>query len=282
MSKKLALVAVGGIAVAAICFGAAVGIGGGSVLNHLGDIGDNWDFGDKWDNPRCNIALAGHDGTREIDWNGSDEVQIEIPATVHYKRGDGDKLVVSGDAAILPLVEVGNKGRIRFNCRLRHRSDLTITLPGRDFRSYSVKGSGDVTLEGIDQPELEIDVAGHSNLTASGKTDRLEYNLAGNGDARLGALDVARAELNVAGHGNTEINARDSLEVNIAGHGNVTLVTEPRHLEKNIFGHGEIHHPGGGVESTNGAGSSSHDSDMPPPPAPPAPPEPPAAPGKKI
>jgi len=280
MSKKLALVAVGGIAVAAICFGAAVGVGGRSVLNNIGMIGDNWDFGDNWDNPRCNVALAGHDGTREIDWNGSDEVQIEIPATVHYKRGEGDKLVVQGDAALLPLVEIGNKGRIRFNCRVRHRGDLTVTLPGRDFRAYSVKGSGDVTLEGIDQDQLELNVAGHSNVTASGKAEKLEFNLAGAGDAHLGGLEVSRAEINVAGHGDTEINARDRLEVNIAGHGNVKLVTEPHHIETSIFGAGEIIHPNGDVNSTHGAGHAEHDNDDVP--APPKPPEPPAPTAKKI
>jgi len=146
-----------------------------------------------------------------------------------------------------------------------------VTLPGRDFRSYSVKGSGDVTLEGIDQPELEIDVAGHSDLTVTGKTDKLEYNLAGAGNAHLGGLDVARAELNVAGHGDTEVNVRDSLEVNIAGHGDVKLVTEPRHIETNIFGAGEIVHPNGDVNSTHGAGSTSHGDVAPEPPEPPKP-----------
>ena len=237
-TNRLILLAIGGILVAAICFGAAVGIGGRSALSHIGDLGD-FDLGD-WDSPRCGVTLAGHDDTRTIDWSGADEVQIEIPATVHYKRGEGDKLVVTGDAALVPMVRLDERGRIRFNCRLRHAGDLTLTLPGRDFRSYSVKGSGDVTLEGIDQPALEINVAGRSNLTASGKADKLEYNLAGAGDAKLGALQVSRAELN------------------IAGHGDVKLVTEPHHLEKNIFGAGEIVHPDGEVESTHGMGSSSH------------------------
>ena len=277
MSNKLILVAIGGIAVGAICFGAAVGIGGHSVMSHLGDI----DFG-NWDEPRCGVTLAGHDDTRSIDWNDSDEVQLEIPADVHYKRGEGDKLVITGDAALLPLVRLDHKGRIRFTCRVRHSDNLTVTLPGREFKSYSVKGSGDVTLEGIDQSHLEINVAGHSNLIASGKADSLEYNLAGAGDAKLGGLDVGHAELNVAGHGDTEVNVRDSLEVNIAGHGDVRLVTEPRHLETNIFGSGEIVHPNGDVTSTHGAGSRCHDSDAPMPPMPPAPPEPPAPPAKKI
>lgn len=268
MSKKLALIALGGITVGVVCLGVAMAVGGRSVLSHL----DDFDFG-NWGEPRCGVTLAGHDGTRSIDWNGSDEVQIEIPASVRYKRGEGDMLVIQGDAALLPLVRLENKGRIRFNCRVRHAGDIVVTLPGRDFRSYSVKGSGDVTLEGIDQPALEIDVAGHSDLTASGRTDRLEYNLAGAGNARLGGLDVARAELNIAGHGDTEINARDSLEVNIAGHGNVKLVTEPQHIETNIFGAGEIVHPNGDVNRTHGAGSSEHGDVPPVPPKPPAPPQ---------
>lgn len=278
MSRKLALIALGGIVLGAACLGAAVSIGGGSVLSHLDDL----DFGD-WDGgPHCGVTLAGHDDTREIAWNDSDEVQIEIPATVHYKRGDGDRLVVKGDAALLPLVRLDGKGRIRFSCRVRHGGDISVTLPGRDFKSYSVKGAGDVTLEGIDQPDLEINVAGHSDITASGKTGRLEYNMAGAGDAKLGELEATRAELNIAGNGDSEVNVTDSLEVTIAGHGDVKLVTEPHHIETSIFGAGEIIHPNGDVSRTHGAGHSSHGEDAPdapdapPPPPPPAPPAPPA------
>jgi hypothetical protein len=281
MSKKLALIALGGFVLGAACLGAAVSVGGGSVLSHLDDL----DFG-GWDGPRCNVALAGHDDTRELDWNDSDQVQLEIPASVHYKRGEGDKLVLKGDAALLPLVRLERKGRIRFNCHVRHTGDISVTLPGRDFKSYSVKGAGDVTLEGIDQPSLEINVAGHSDLTASGKTDRLEYNMAGAGDAKLGGLEAQRAEVTIAGHGNTEINASDSLEVTIAGQGDVKLITEPHHIETSIFGAGEIIHPNGDVSRTHGAGHSSHgDEDSSEPPSPPEPPEsppPPKPPAKGI
>ena len=265
MSKKLALIALGGFVVGAACLGAAMSIGGGSVLSHLDDL----DFG-GWDGPRCAVALAGRDDTRSIDWNDSEQVQLEIPASVHYKRGQGDKLVLQGDAAVLPLVRLDGKGRIRFNCRVRHTGDITVTLPGRDFKSYSVKGAGDVTLEGIDQPSLEINVAGHSDVTASGKADRLEYNMAGAGDAKLGGLETAHAEVNIAGHGNTEINASDNLDVTIAGQGDVKLVTEPRHIETSIFGAGEIIHPNGDVSRTHGAGHSSNGDGPPEPPAPPA------------
>ncbi len=258
-SNRLILIAVGGILTAAICFGAAVGIGGRTALDHLGDLGD-FDFGD-WDSPRCNVNLAGHDDTRSIDWSDSDQVEIEVPADVRYKRGEGDKLVLKGDAAVLPLVRVDDKGRIRFNCRLRRSGGLQIVLPGRDFKSYSVKGSGDVTLEGIDQPVLELNIAGHSNVVVTGKAEKLEYNLAGMGDSRLGGLEVSRAELNIAGHGDTEVNVHDNLEVNIAGHGDIKLVSEPARIEKSIFGAGNIIHPDGEVESTHGMGSSSHRSE---------------------
>src|SRR5665213_878988 len=98
MSRKLALIALGGFVLGAACLGAAMSIGGPSVLSHLDDLDFGWDGG-----PRCNVAMAGHDDTREIDWNDSDQVQIEIPASVHYKRGEGDRLVLKGDAALLPL-----------------------------------------------------------------------------------------------------------------------------------------------------------------------------------
>jgi hypothetical protein len=261
MSKRLGLIAFGGIVIGVVCMGVAVAVGGRSVLSHLDDLDFDWGGG-----PRCGVTLAGEEGTRELDWTAGDAVQLEIPADVRYVRGQGDKLVIQGDEAVLPKVRLDDRGRIRFDCRPRHTGRLTVTLPGRDFRSYSVKGSGNVTLEGIDQPTLEINVAGRSDLTATGKTDRLEYNLAGSGDAKLGGLEVERAELNIAGHGDTEVNVRDSLEVNIAGHGDVRLVTEPAHIETSILGAGEIVHPNGDVNRTHGAGHSAHDNDEAPAP----------------
>ncbi|MBV9550349.1 MAG: DUF2807 domain-containing protein [Alphaproteobacteria bacterium] len=275
MSRKLGLIAVGGLLTAAVCFGIAASVGGRSVLDHI-------DFDvDGWDNPRCGVTLAGHDGSREMDWSGGDRVVIEIPANVHYARGQGDKLVVKGDAAVIPRLEIDDN-RIRFNCHMRRFGQrLDITLPGRDFERYTINGSSDMTLAGIDQPRLSIKIAGSGSVTASGKTNDLEYVVAGSGDGHFEGLDAGNVSIKVAGSGDADVAPRQRLDVNIAGSGKVTLHSEPQQLETHIAGSGRIIHPDGTVTRRNGL-SSDERGMMPPPPQPPQPPAPPAPPAKGI
>ena len=86
-TNRLILIAIGGILTAAICFGVAVGVGGRSALNHLGDLGD-FDIG-NWDQPRCIADGNGQDVTRQIPWDGSDRVEIGMPTDVHYQARRG-------------------------------------------------------------------------------------------------------------------------------------------------------------------------------------------------
>lgn len=258
MSRKLAWLAVGGLVLGGVCIAAAFAVGGRDFFRHF-DF-DDGDFG----RPRCGVSLAGRDDTRAIDWTGGDEAGIRIPADVQYRRGEGDKLIVRGDAALLPLVRV-EKGVVRFTCRMRHPGKVSLTLPGRDFTRFSMFGTGDVTLEGIDQPRLEINVAGASDVTATGRTGKLEYNLMGSGDSKFQGLQAEDAELNIFGSGDTDVAVTGRLEINVFGSGDVRLHGEPAHLENNIFGSGSIIHDNGDVSRTHGM---SH-GETPPPPEPP-------------
>lgn len=272
MSAKLGWIAVGGIAVGAVCFGVAMAVGGGSVLRHLDDL----DFG-GWDGPRCQVTPANADGSRALDWNGGDRVSIDIPANVHYQRGQGDKVVISGDRAVIPLVEVED-GRIHLNCHMRRFGRrLDVTLPGRDFARYTINGSSDMTLAGIDQPRLHIRINGSGDVTASGRATDLEYSVAGSGDGHFEGLEADTVSVNVAGSGNADVSPRQRLDVKIAGSGKVTLHSEPQQLETHIAGSGRIIHTDGSITKKSGISSSNEHRDWDA-----APPEPPAPPQKGI
>ncbi len=281
MSNKLGWIAFGGIAIGAICFGVAMAVGGRSVLNHL----DDFDIGD-WDNPRCGVTPAGSDGTRELAWSGGDRVAINVPANVHWSHGQGDKVTVTGDAAILPLLEVEDN-QIRFNCHMRRFGKrLDVTLPGRDFQRFTINGSADMHLDGIDQTSLKIRINGSGEVTASGKTGELDYSVAGSGDGHFEDLVAERVSVNVAGSGDADVSPHQRLDVNIAGSGKVTLHSEPQQLETHIAGSGRIIHTDGSVTRKNGMSmgsdnnnrnnsDSNRDWDAPAPPRPPEPPQPP-------
>ncbi len=231
MSKKLAIIAVSGLAICATCLVAAAAVGGKDFLHDVSFPGFQ---------PRCGAA-SGEIASRSMDWNGDDgEVHIAMPANVHFRQGSGDKLVVEGDRAALAHVQVDD-GKLSLDCRRRSGSGrFEVTLPGRAFHQFDLAGSGRLNLSDIDVPDLSIHVAGSGEVEASGKANNLEMVIAGSGDARLGELAIKSAELSVLGSGKAEIAPSERLEVNIAGSGQVRLKTEPRHLETHIARSGEL------------------------------------------
>ncbi len=233
MSKKLAIIAVSGLTLSAVCLGAAVSVGGAELFAAL-------DFMDGH-GPRCDFAHAGRIESRALDWNGDDKVRIALPANVHFRQGSGTQVIVKGDGAALSHIQVTD-GTIRMDCRDRSLGRFDITLPGRAFRQFAIAGSGSLALENVDVPDLKLRVAGSGEITGQGRAANLSVAIAGSGEARLGGLAADSATLRMAGSGDAQIAARDTLKVSIAGSGKVRLVTEPKHLETHIAGSGEILH----------------------------------------
>jgi hypothetical protein len=271
MANKLAVVAASGLVVGAICIASAAMIAGPDLANF------DWN---NWDGEACDITLANRSGTRTLDWNAGDDIAINLPANVRYRRGQGEQIVIEGDTALLPHVQIDDNDLV-MDCRMRNaRSQrLSIILPGREFRRFAVHGSANMALEGLDQADLRIDIAGSGDVTASGRADRLDFDIAGSGQGRFGNLDAADVDIDVAGSGDAEVAPRQRLSVDIAGSGTVRLKTEPQTIDTRIAGSGRIIHVDGTVTRHNGLSRRSSKRDdwevAPTRPEPPAPPPPP-------
>ncbi|HEY8255739.1 MAG TPA: hypothetical protein VIG39_13910, partial [Rhizomicrobium sp.] len=84
--NKLALVAITGITISAVCLGA-----GGALEGR--DFGRDFDGFSMFDHgPRCEIAGGGPVTSRDLDWDGSDHVGLTIPGHATYTPGSDDRL----------------------------------------------------------------------------------------------------------------------------------------------------------------------------------------------
>ncbi|MES2604870.1 MAG: head GIN domain-containing protein [Pseudomonadota bacterium] len=258
MPMKLGMVAAGGLVLGAMLLVSAAMVGGSELRN------GNWanfDWG-NWDGNACNITPAGKRGTRTLDWNAGDDIAINLPANVSYRRGQGEQIVIEGDTALLSHVQIDDNDLV-LDCRLRNaRSQrLNITLPGQEFRRFAVHGSANMVLEDLDQTELQIDISGSGDVTATGRAERLDFDVAGSGKGRFGNLDARDVNIDVAGSGDAEVAPRESLSVDIAGSGKVTLKTEPKTIDTSIAGSGRIIHVDGTVSRSSGLSRRSGDND---------------------
>jgi hypothetical protein len=239
MANKYALIGCSGIIVSVLCLTAAGLIAGNSFQ---GEGRSQWRHALRslfHGRDSCPVPSGGS-GTRSIAWHGGNSIEISMSSTVHYRAGEGDAVVVTGDNALIQHVKVdGNE--VRMDCNYDGDA-LTVTLPGREFRKIEVSGAGDVVLENINQRRLELSVVGAGDLRASGKLEHLELSVVGAGDAQLGELVSEDGEVNVVGSGDVALAVTGELELNLIGAGDVTLHREPRRLQSNVIGAGEIKH----------------------------------------
>jgi len=269
MRTKLAIVAVSGFAISAICLGGAFALGGNAIGNAVFDIGG-------LDLPRCDSMAPSSAGTdsRSLPWDNSDRAAIALPANTHYQAGAGDQLVVKGDPVIVSHIRVHN-GVVGLDCHggafFGHDDRIDITLPGRHaFRTFEVMGTGNMDISGLSQSEvalkvtgagtisadakvskLAMDVSGSGTVEAKGHTDKLNVDVSGSGKIRAGELETNDANLDVSGLGHIEVAPQGALSVDLSGAGTIYLKKEPRSIQSDISGAGRIVHPDG--ESQGGS-----------------------------
>lgn len=242
MVHKLAIVAFSGLVISAVAMGGAATIG----AREFGAAFDVADFA-NWghDAPRCEKAAGSAPTSRTLEWDGSDHVSLNVPATSRYTPGSGNQVHVSGDPDLVAHVRVRD-GRIELNCRGRWGdSALQITLPGTRMKKFGIAGSGKLELENLDQTKLKVSIAGTGSIRASGKVTDLEVSIAGSGDADMARVASEDVAVRIAGSGNADIAPRGEAKIRIAGSGDVNLHSKPRNVETRIAGSGRIHNVAG-------------------------------------
>lgn len=233
---KLALVALIGLTTSAAFIGAAAAIGG----RGLGD-GMNFDY------PLCEAVAGATANSRDLEWDGSDHVNLSVAGHATYTPGTDNKVHASGDPQLLAHLRVRD-GNIELDCNGWHHatSSLTITLPGQEFKRFGVAGSGNLALQKLDQSMLTVSIAGSGSVKADGKVEHAEVHIAGSGDIDMGQVATKVTMVHIAGSGTTDIAPSDEADIHIAGSGDVNLHTSPSRLETHISGSGLIHNVAAG------------------------------------
>jgi len=239
MVHKLTVIAIVGLTASAICMGAAAAIGGGS-------FGDGLDMFMDGDRDHCQRVSATATN-RDLDWDGSDKVQVVVYSDVRYTPGSDNKLHASGDPQVLAHLRI-HDGIIDLDCRgWRDRDMIKLTLPGREFRKFGIAGRSDLTLNQVNQTNLRVEVAGTGTIKANGKVDDLDIKMAGIGHADFGKVQGRSARVEMAGVATADIAPSESADIKIAGPSTVNLYSNPKELDTQIAGPGRLHKlaPGG-------------------------------------
>ncbi|MBV8391877.1 MAG: DUF2807 domain-containing protein, partial [Alphaproteobacteria bacterium] len=105
---------------------------------------------------------------RHLAWRGGDSVEISLPVAVRVRAGEGNDVVVRGPSNVISRIEVRGD-RIALDCHGRGLArDIEVVLPGLAFRRIGISGSGSLTLDNVNQPELALRISGSGDLRAKG------------------------------------------------------------------------------------------------------------------
>jgi len=233
MSNILGRIAVAGIGIGVASLAIAYAIGD-SDLDGLWQHGRMGWRGHGCDGPAIADSASSE---RHLAWSGGDTIEIALPATVHFRAGEGSDLVLRGMPDAIAHVELlGN--RLVLDCRSPGRID--VTLPGNAFRRIGVSGWANVKLENLNQPELVFTVSGSGDLVAQGTVDRLTATISGSGNAHLRDMALKELTVRISGSGNVEAAPKEAADIKLSGSGNVRLLTRPAHLNTHVSGSGRI------------------------------------------
>ncbi len=166
-------------------------------------------------------------------------------------RGTGDVTIVTGDAF---SVEVTADSALHDYISTSVRSDrliiaqqftwigdvpditYVVTMP--EVTSLTTAGSGSITADNIDTPQLSVSVAGSGDVQLRGNANNADVTIAGSGHADLSLLRVADGSVDVAGSGSTQIAVSQSLAIDIAGSGDVQATGRADDLRIDVAGSG--------------------------------------------
>lgn len=170
----------------------------------------------------------------------SDDLTIDLPASVRYQPGDKAEAVVSGDPALLDHVRMEG-GKLSLDCDPGWSAPrLGVALNGPAITHWKLRGNVDLSLAQIDQRELQLNIRGSSRVTATGTTDAVGLNISGSGDAELKSLIAQSAQIEIRGNGKVQVTAQSDADVSISGNGFIELFGHPKLRRSEIRGNGRV------------------------------------------
>jgi len=215
------------------------------------------------------VTGSGHVASEARTVSDFQAIAVHGPVTLVVRQGSREAAEVRADDNLLPLVEttVEDSGRgrtlnvgIKKGQSVRTHHDIVVTVDVVRLTSIATHGSGDVRVEALKTPSLQLSISGSSDarlaslqadefgisisgsgdVEAAGSAARVKVSIAGSGDARLGSLQADDVTVGIAGSGDAEVTSQKTLAVSIAGSGDVVYHGNGTLTKSSIAGSGSV------------------------------------------
>ena len=168
-------------------------------------------------------------------------IKVNGSADVLYQASTELRLVLIADSNLTELIttEVVNNELIISSTGSYSTSNKIIIECGSAYVDrVNIKGSGDVELETVSGPRLDICIKGSGDVKAAGAVKALNVEVKGSGDVDLSELKSDIATLTVKGSGDIRANVSNELSARVSGSGDIKIKGNPplRNITENGSG----------------------------------------------
>jgi hypothetical protein len=192
------------------------------------------------------------------------EVSLSGTGTVIIVPGEVNRVIVSADDNVLPLLETKTEGNkltlsTKSGYAINEKTPITYTVFIKKLEKVSlsgsgnisgeglmgeslemkVSGSGDIAMKGLDHNTLDVKVSGSGNVTLGGNANKLTTKVSGSGKLEAQELHVSHADISVSGSGDMKVWATDELKVRVSGSGDVRYKGRPK-IDEKVSGSGSV------------------------------------------
>ncbi len=184
------------------------------------------------------------------------------------RQAASEAIEVKADRNLLPHIETriveNNKGRtlevgIKRGYQLSPTVTPTLSIAMPALRAVAVAGSGDIKVETMKTPQLDVSIAGSGDvlladmqaervgfkvsgsgdIVAHGRAAQVGVSIAGSGDVKVATLEADEVKVSIAGSGDAQVHANKQLKVSIAGSGDVRYKGAPE-ISSSVAGSGSV------------------------------------------
>ncbi|WP_181783820.1 GIN domain-containing protein [Pseudonocardia pini] len=190
------------------------------------------------------VAASGTVKTEDRGLQGFDSVEFAAAGTLTIEQTGTDSVRISADEAYLPSLTSEVNGRtlrlgVRPGTSIDGGGDIRYTVTVASLTDLEVSGAGEVTVSGVDTPELAVVQSGAGRITVTGRTTSSRVELSGTGAYDGRGLAAENVDVSVSGAGSAELTATATLNAQVSGVGDVGYLGDPT-VTQEVSGVGEI------------------------------------------
>ncbi|MBE0650135.1 MAG: DUF2807 domain-containing protein [Bacteroidales bacterium] len=151
-------------------------------------------------------------------------------------RGDNLNIAIKGSGDVF----AGELQLDQLQANIMGSGDLSFSGKVSGLK-LNIRGSGDTRISNIESSNADFSIQGSGDVMISGKADQATIWLQGSGDFKGSDFTVSKAVTNQLGSGDVHMTVNDNLTLTIKGSGDFYLGGNPKVINSEIRGSGELH-----------------------------------------